>query len=1514
MDFLTLFKEHLVSQKKKISASTIKNYLADVRHFILWYEQCFHGSFNPQEVGYQTWERFKEEKADIISSTSLQRHFFSVKKFFSFLVEKKVIDGSPFDQSISKPIIVCDPWEITSFKEDLYREKASKLTIKNYIIDVQKFSDWLEQVIGMKNLSAEDKLLFLNLRSLEEYKKRLIEEKVFSPRSINRKLSSIRKYLSWVKRRQENYDQNLHKYISKDINNNQKLFRFLKKESFIFGEFLSRPFVKRREKTFVRPSRGYSKLPPLRLLQKLLQPINLITDSFISTGILKLLEKLDYALWSLRGKPIFFQKQDQKAIHSTNSVQEPELHHIPKALYAPFAISVDNFPFHKKLYHHLRHTRPKWYKSYHNYAVSEYFHLAILIIFMSAIGFSFYDIFFLDARSNKSAFASLAIGPPRLLSFQGKLTDKQNNPIIATSNVRFAIYNSPHATGSALIWQEVNSVHADRDGTISVVLGNKNALVPDIFSQHNTLWLGISVETTPELSPRQQLTTVAYAAKAATLQGLSPITDDTAGTKNVVLALDSSGNLTIGGNEDHTFQATGGQFTLSGQTLVLSTTPGSSTDVVISPDGFGQIDLQKPLHNSGVFSNIPSAIGSVEVDDTFAILATSSGQSAFTINQTDIGPLISASASGVPKFTIENDGSIISAGNLSVAGKVASNLIPFASNLTLGSNTNQWDSVYAKSFFQNGRPFTASWQETPDSIVPFDVTKNLVVGGSGTTSATFQVLAKNGDLLTKGNLNLIGSSSAISTINQQTLTLGGSTTGAVSLSPNGNTGVFVNNMGSVGIGTVALIDQSALQVQKNSLGNALIVANQQGLGDIFTASASGTTKFTIGSTGDTKVLGASLCVKANNTNCVGNSAGTIYATNTTVQSADVAENYVSSQQLEPGDIIGAENGTNTSAINKSNKSYQSDIIGIISTKPGVTLNSDLQTDSDHPFIFPVALNGRVPVKVSTENGNIHKGDLLTSSSQPGIAMKATKPGPIIGKALENFNQQTVGKIVAFVTISWADPGVYLTDSGNVNIAPQLEKSAGSQEKNTKFVLEDSLGNTLKQIGNFSDSIIANLQAGIITANQIASDTISSLVANIDIANIGNLQVKNKILSPIAAIDEIHTNVISPLSNNSEIALSLDEDRVTVHETNQATGAAVATIDNHGNASFSGTLNSKSLEVAENASISGVLRASKIIAEHIEGLPQSTTSAEYITKVTNIYNATPSANETALNNRTENIDNTNASSSGLFTNSTINTNDKNYANIASLSGFFSYVPSLQVNTATFEQGLMSLGPTSLSDTSITGQLSIGSSFILTNNAINVLNGDLELQPLRQGGIAIAGRQIYIDSNGNVTFNGNATVNGTLAANIISPIPNHDLVINLASNQELNSSEIHHSSFIIHNSSSSAVFAVNQLGDIMSSGAATINKLNLINPQPALALSDNEMLATGSAGIATISAHQTQVTIDNPLVTEKSLIYISPVGNSSFQTPFLLKQVPNESFTVGIQQPSFTQTMFNWLIVN
>jgi hypothetical protein len=170
--------------------------------------------------------------------------------------------------------------------------------------------------------------------------------------------------------------------------------------------------------------------------------------------------------------------------------------------------------------------------------------------------------------------------------------------------------------------------------------------------------------------------------------------------------------------------------------------------------------------------------------------------------------------------------------------------------------------------------------------------------------------------------------------------------------------------------------------------------------------------------------------------------------------------------------------------------------------------------------------------------------------------------------------------------------------------------------------------------------------------------------------------------------------------------------------------------------------------------------------------------------------------------------------------------------------------------------------------------------VTQNSIETLGADLSLQSLRQGGLAIMGGLINIDTQGNIKVQGDLSVTGKIAVN---------------------------------NQSGVNVLSVNQTGDLVASGSGTFTKLNLSLIQPALAVSATEIIASSSAGIANIAPYQVEVTIKNDLVTDKSVIYITPVGTPSAQTPFLMRQIPQE-FTVGVQSPTDHSLNFNWLIIN
>ena len=81
---------------------------------------------------------------------------------------------------------------------------------------------------------------------------------------------------------------------------------------------------------------------------------------------------------------------------------------------------------------------------------------------------------------------------------------------------------------------------------------------------------------------------------------------------------------------------------------------------------------------------------------------------------------------------------------------------------------------------------------------------------------------------------------------------------------------------------------------------------------------------------------------------------------------------------------------------------------------------------------PVALSGRLPVLVDASHGEIRPGDPLTPSPTPGVAMKATAPGPIIGTALEGFTAGT-GKVLTLVHRGYYTPAEQIAETRQAQV-------------------------------------------------------------------------------------------------------------------------------------------------------------------------------------------------------------------------------------------------------------------------------------------------------------------------------------------------------------------------------------------------------------------------------------------------------------------------------------------------
>jgi hypothetical protein len=122
------------------------------------------------------------------------------------------------------------------------------------------------------------------------------------------------------------------------------------------------------------------------------------------------------------------------------------------------------------------------------------------------------------------------------------------------------------------------------------------------------------------------------------------------------------------------------------------------------------------------------------------------------------------------------------------------------------------------------------------------------------------------------------------------------------------------------------------------------------------------------------------------------------------------------KHYEPGDVLvlGAEDD---GEVEKSSEPYSTMVAGIFASKPGVIGRREALPKSAQEI--PMAMVGIVPTKVTAENGPIHRGDLLVTSSTPGYAMKGTDRdrmlGAVIGKAMGNLGSG-MGVVEVVVTL------------------------------------------------------------------------------------------------------------------------------------------------------------------------------------------------------------------------------------------------------------------------------------------------------------------------------------------------------------------------------------------------------------------------------------------------------------------------------------------------------------------
>ncbi|HRW07349.1 MAG TPA: hypothetical protein P5121_19730 [Caldilineaceae bacterium] len=195
---------------------------------------------------------------------------------------------------------------------------------------------------------------------------------------------------------------------------------------------------------------------------------------------------------------------------------------------------------------------------------------------------------------------------------------------------------------------------------------------------------------------------------------------------------------------------------------------------------------------------------------------------------------------------------------------------------------------------------------------------------------------------------------------------------------------------------------------------------------------------------------------------------------------DVAETFATDERSEPGDLmVLIPEDRDVPAVRLATQGTQEALVGVVSTNPGLVFdqgksyfagdNSNLITDKK----TAVAMIGRVPAKFSLENGPIAVGDPLTISSTPGVAMKATQAGQIIGYAMQSSDSAQDGKLLV-----WLQVGFYLPPTA----LDALNTSAPLAADGTVAQLEAQVADLAAQLTKLSAQV-EQLQADGETVGQ-----------------------------------------------------------------------------------------------------------------------------------------------------------------------------------------------------------------------------------------------------------------------------------------------------------------------------------------------------------------------------------------------------------------------------------------------
>ena len=577
-----------------------------------------------------------------------------------------------------------------------------------------------------------------------------------------------------------------------------------------------------------------------------------------------------------------------------------------------------------------------------------------------------------------SAICISASAQGTAFTYQGQLLNGTNSAN-GSYDLRFSLY-TVSSGGSLAYGYLTNSATPVSNGLFTVILD----FGAGVFNG-TPYWLQIGVRTNnggtgfTSLSPRQELTPTPYAifaegANAAGLTGTIPAGDLTgvSGTGLTGVALLAGGNAFTGnqsiGGLLHTGNGSGA---------------GSHTDVIIGPGGY----VPGEEHNID-FDDSNAAVGS--------LIMGYNGNGYFSVGNLYNGFY----RSGTKAFTVSGNGNV----NVDPSGLNAG----FLNN----GNTNS-----------SGLTFGSS---SGEGIASQRLSGGNQYGLDFYTSFTPRMsIFNNGNVSINGHTLLLEPSTAGSYVNDGLVWGNGGLAGSISLSASAPflAGYWGGSLGALAPNTLAFSWDSAGNC---SVNNNLSVGSLTVRGDYLVVNGGTPVYAYIGDDGsgnDVQIGSQKSGITALAAyNTADNAYMHFYCSSITIEGgADLAEPFkiTSGENEVPQGAVVVIDDQNPGHLKLSDLAYDTRVAGVVSGANGISPGIQMQQQGILDGGKNVALTGRVYVLANTSNGAIRPGDLLTTSSTPGHAMKVTDharaQGAILGKAMTGLSENQ-GMVLVLVTL------------------------------------------------------------------------------------------------------------------------------------------------------------------------------------------------------------------------------------------------------------------------------------------------------------------------------------------------------------------------------------------------------------------------------------------------------------------------------------------------------------------